>query len=225
MDKEKYDDFLLEYIEKKYYLSRKTDHPVISNGPDYVSNKYPTTSTSIGKKNGSSSQQPSATGIEAIDKMVSIGTAQTGNTGPYYRTWFYGGYDSSVDWCAIFVSWLFDQIGGLDKYIVKTAGAGSIPRESVQAGLGNWYESEYTDPSTVPRAGDVVVFTWNGAGHYSGHDAYFSDHVGFVYEVDDENIYTIEGNTGSGGCNASIVQLRSYNRKSGDINGYFRPNY
>ena len=38
---EKYDEFLLEYIEKKYYLNRMVSNPVRSNGPSYNSNKKP----------------------------------------------------------------------------------------------------------------------------------------------------------------------------------------
>lgn len=225
LDLEKYDDFLLEYIEKKYYLGRTTDNPVRSNGPDYVSDKYPsvtTKSTSSSSSSKKGSQQLSSTGIETIDKLVQIGIEQEGNGGSKYKSWFGWG---DVEWCAIFVSWLFDQIGGLDKYIVKTAGAGDIPRQSVAAGLGVWYESEYSDPSTVPHAGDVIVFTWNGLGHYAGNDAYYSDHVGFVYKVDDDYVYTIEGNTGTYSNTTSYVMLKQYDRKSGNINGYFRPNY
>ena len=117
------------------------------------------------------------------------------------------------------------EINGLGKYDVMTAGAGDHARLSVAKGYGVWYESEYSDSSTVPRAGDIVVFTWNGIGHYPGQDAYYSDHVGYVYAVDDAFIYTIEGNTGSYDNDTSTVMLKKYDRKSGNINGYYRPNY
>lgn len=242
LDLDKYDDFLLEYIEKKYYLGRSTPNPVVSNGPDYVADKYPTVTTksksssSSSSGNKSNAQPLSSTGVETIDRLIQIGMAEEGNYGTKYKNWFHSG---DVHWCAIFVSWLFDQVGGLDKYIVKTSGAGTVARCSSKEGssanlgiecskvvdLGLWYESEYTDSTTVPRAGDVVVFTWNGAGRYSGHDQYYSDHVGFVYKVDDDYIYTIEGNTGSNDNTISVVSLKSYDRKSGNINGYFRPYY
>lgn len=41
LDLEKYDDFLLEYIEKKFYLHRYTIAPVLTDGPQYYSNKKP----------------------------------------------------------------------------------------------------------------------------------------------------------------------------------------
>lgn len=155
--------------------------------------------------------------------------AQEGCTGRKFRSWYYG-VDFSVDWCAIFVSWLYNSVGGINKYVVKTDGAGCFAREGVAKGYGKWYESNYSCSTTQPKAGDIVTFTWNGQGRYWYQDAYFSDHVGYVYAVDNTYIYTVEGNTvGSGesygSCNNSRVVLKRYNKNSGFINGYFRPNY
>lgn len=227
LDKDKYKDFLLEYLEKKFFLGRIVYNPTYSKGPNYVNrNKFPNVKRSTSFDSTKTEQAPiSATGIEAIDKLTTIGKAEVGNIGYKYRSWYNGGSDWHVDWCAIFVSWLFNQINGLGKYDVMTAGAGDHARLSVAKGYGVWYESEYSDSSTVPRAGDIVVFTWNGIGHYPGQDAYYSDHVGYVYAVDDAFIYTIEGNTGSYDNDTSTVMLKKYDRKSGNINGYYRPNY
>lgn len=41
LDLKKYDNFLLEYIEKKFFLNRITLYPVRSEGPNYYSNKKP----------------------------------------------------------------------------------------------------------------------------------------------------------------------------------------
>lgn len=228
LDLDKYDDFLLEYIEKKYYLNRSVDNPVVSNGPDYVSNKYPSSSKSSSSSSsgsGKTGQQISSSGSEVIDKLVSIAVGEEGNDGSKYKTWFTGG-NISIEWCAIFVSWLFDQVDGLDKYVVSVAGAGDFPRLSVPKGYGTWYESEYSDPTTVPMAGDVILFTYNGIGYIpGGTDKYYSQHVGFVYKVDDDYVYTVEGNSGTYNNYTSSVNLRKYDRKSGDINGYYRPNY
>ena len=46
-----------------------------------------------------------------------------------------------------------------------------------------------------------------------------------MYAVDRNNIYTIEGNTGSDNADYSVVAYRQYSRTSGKINGYYRPNY
>ena len=157
------------------------------------------------------------------EKLISIAKAQVGNGPSRYRNWYYGNEGYGIAWCAVFVSWCFNQIGGLGKYIEKTDGAGSIPRESISAGLGGkWYESEFSDSSTTPQVGDVIVFTWNYAGRYWDQDKYYSDHVGIVYAVDNNYVYTIEGNSGSSN-DTSTVRMRSYSRWSGAINGYYRP--
>ena len=159
-------------------------------------------------------------------KLVDIAKAQEGNGPSKYRQWFYGYEGSGIPWCAVFVSWCFRQIDGLNKYIVASDGAGSIARESVAAGLsGEWYESEFSDTTTTPQIGDVIEFVWNRQGRYYYHDIYFSDHVGIVYDVDEKYVYTVEGNAGSDSNDASTVYLRMYDRTSGAINGYYRPDY
>ncbi len=97
-------------------------------------------------------------------------------------------------------------------------------------GLGKWYESNYSCPSTTPKAGDVVTFTWNGMGRVYTQDIYYSNHVAYVYAVDNTYIYTVEGNTVAKGekygtANNSRVVLKRYDKNSGVINGYFRPYY
>ena len=166
--------------------------------------------------------------MSVIDDLTRIAKGQIGNNGSKYRKWFYNLTSDyyGVNWCAVFISWLFNQVNGLGKYIVKSDGAGSIPRESIAAGLkGTWYESEYSTGGTRPRAGDIVVFTWNGIGRVPGQDKYYSNHIGYVYAVDSSYIYTIEGNTGSDSADYSVVAYRQYSRTSGKINGYYRPNY
>ena len=223
LDLDKYDEFLLEYIEKKYYLNRSVDNPVVSNGPDYVSSKYPsgsTSSSSSGSDSSGTSQQVSPTGTAVIDQLNSIALGEVGNKGTKYRTWF-NGFETSDEWCAMFVSWLFNQVGGINKYIKKYAGAGDIPRYSVPAGYGVWYEDECSDSSTTPKAGDVILFTPT----IFPQDKYTSRHVGYVYKVDNEKVYTVEGNTGTWDSNTSSVMTHEYDRKNCTINGYFRPNY
>lgn len=163
---------------------------------------------------------------DAVQQLINVAKEQVGNGPSKYRQWYYDYEGSGIPWCAIFVSWCFDQIDGLGKYIVASAGAGSIARESVASGLsGEWHESEYSDSSTTPQIGDVIEFVWNGNGRYFSQDRYFSDHVGIVYDVDDDYVYTIEGNTGSDDDDKSSVKFKLYDRTSGVINGYYRPDY
>ena len=90
---------------------------------------------------------------------------------------------------------------------------------------GDWFESEFSDLTTKPQVGDVIEFVWNYKGRYSSQDRYYSDHVGIVYDVDDDFVYTVEGNAGGDDNDTSTVKLRSYSRKSGAINGYYRPRW
>ena len=216
LDLEKYDDFLLEYIKLKYHT------------PGTEIKECSTNISGSAANNGSI--VISKTGQEAIDKMNEIAVQQVGKTGDTYESW-YGMY---ADWCAMFVSWLFNQVDGLDKYIVKSAIAGEIPRASDRAGYGTWYEDECTNPSTVPKSGDIILYDpWIGSYTIpypqNGNDKYYSSHIGYVYKVDDEYVYSIEGNGNSGGYNG--VWEHKHSRKdcgSGTtqgINGYFRPNY
>lgn len=56
LDLEKYDDFLLEYIEKKYFISKIVLFPVRSKGPDYYTTKKPSVINRIKKGNKSTTK-------------------------------------------------------------------------------------------------------------------------------------------------------------------------
>ena len=164
--------------------------------------------------------------MSVISDLTKIAKGEIGNNGSKYRKWFYNRTSDyyGVNWCAVFISWLYNQVGELNKLVPKTDGAGCFARE-YDGKNGKWYESEYSCGTTTPKAGDIVTFTWNGAGRVSGQDKYYSNHVGYVYAVDDNYIYTIEGNTNSNNADYSVVAYKQYSRTSGKINGYFRPNY
>lgn len=156
--------------------------------------------------------------MASVEKFIDIAKAEVGNGGTKYRKWFYGSEQSGVAWCAIFVSWCLAKLGITG---IKTDGAGCFARE--YQSRGKWYESEYSDSSTTPMVGDIVTFVWNYAGRYNSEDKYYSDHVGIIYAVDNNYVYTIEGNAGNSN-DTSSVKLKSYSRKNGCINGYFRLN-
>lgn len=124
-------------------------------------------------------------------------------------------------WCAWFVSTIAKECG-LTDIIPITGGAGCFPREGVAKGMGKWYEGH----NSIPKKGDIIVFTWNGLGSYesSGQDKYFSDHVGIVVKVANGYVYTVEGNA-NGTNTSSTVCEKSYPLYSGRINGYYRPKY
>ncbi len=124
-------------------------------------------------------------------------------------------------WCAWFVSTIAKECG-LTDIIPITGGAGCFPREGVPRGMGTWHEGH----NSVPKKGDIIVFTWNGLGSYesSGQDKYFSDHVGIVVKVANGYVHTVEGNA-NGTNTSSTVCEKSYPLYSGKINGYYRPKY
>ena len=156
--------------------------------------------------------------MSVIDDLTRIAKSQIGNNGSKYRKWFYNRTSDyyGVNWCAVFISWLFNQVNGLDKYMIKTDGAGTVARLS-DGKYGKWYEPN----KITPREGDIVMFRWGG----SYTDKYHSDHLGYVYYADSSYIYTVEGNTGSNSADYSTVMYKQYSKTNGVINGYYRPYY
>jgi peptidoglycan hydrolase-like protein with peptidoglycan-binding domain len=92
---------------------------------------------------------------------------------------------ASGPWCAMFVSWVFGQVGASDLVAAQTpAGFAYCP-----SGL-KWFASRGATVST-PRAGDVVFFDWEADR--------VADHVGIVQCLNGDGTLTcIEGNTSAG---------------------------
>ena len=168
-----------------------------------------------------------------IDEIVKELDSEVGNGPTKYRTWFYGYDNSGVDWCAIFVNWIFNHDGNSGLFIEKEsgqAGAGYSCRDSVKAGYGKWYSTwNVKDRSSIkPQPGDVVTFVWDGdvTAKENSQDKYWSSHVAYVYKVENNRIYIIEGNAASSNANSAIVDnSRSFDINDSRINGYYRPNY
>ncbi len=93
-----------------------------------------------------------------------------------YCNWY--GY--SCAWCAVFISWCARQ-AGIPESIIKT--------NSWADGKGGRFgeKNVYSFSEHCPEKGDIVY-----VDNDSDPDA---DHVGLVYDVDEQFIYTIEGNT------------------------------
>lgn len=210
-----------EDLEKEYSANEEEDR-----GQDDEDNSDSSDSSSD-SSSGSSSQSTSSntppvavptTGNKNIDKITSIAVKEAKSASPAskFRDWF----PASGDWCGMFVSWVFSQAGGLDKYYVKSAQAGPGARDSVSRGYGSWVEDECTDSKSVPKPGDVLHYrpVPKNSPHYV--DKMSSGHVGYVYAVDNNNIYTVEGNNDP---NKVVFVTRS--RKDCVINGYYRPKY
>lgn len=113
--------------------------------------------------------------------MVEIALSQVGNVGgePYWR-WY--GFNSRIEWCAVFVSWVANQAGYIDKGIVPkftTCRTQGVP----------WFKNKglWRAPGYIPKSGDIIFFDWQQDG--------LADHVGIVERVEGNKIYTVEGNS------------------------------
>ena len=136
--------------------------------------------------------------------IVRVATAQIGNRGGK-KFWSWYGYDSRVDWCAIFVSWCADQCG----YIKS----GTIPKfAGVPYGV-DWFKGkgQFQKRTYIPAPGDIIFIDWGGDGT--------RDHVGIVERCDGKTVYTVEGNSGD------ACKRQSYSVGSKTIFGYGVPKY
>ncbi len=153
-------------------------------------------------------------GVGNGDDIVQVAYTQVGtNRGGFmYKSWY--GMDSSVAWCAIFVSWVANQCNYID--------TGVIPKFASCEWGKNWFINNglwiNESPSYIPKAGDIIFFRWSdGIGR--------SEHVGIVVSADENFVYTIEGNTGTNYNTNSYVMERARNRNNGTILGYGVPLY
>lgn len=132
--------------------------------------------------------------------MVDIALSQVGNIGgqPY---WSWYGFSSRVEWCAVFVSWVANQVGYIEK--------GIIPKFSVCETGANWFKTQgkWMDNTYIPKPGDIIFFDWENDGKIN--------HVGIVEKVSSNIIYTIEGNSTNDMC-----KNNKYKVKDNVISGY-----
>jgi len=116
--------------------------------------------------------------IEIAEKEIGQTESPVNTNRTKYGKWF--GFDG-VAWCAIFVSWVYDQAGQpLGNIGFKKGFAGC------QTGYDLFLKKGWI--TKTPVAGDIVLFDWNGDKRY--------DHTGiFEKDIDGEWFYSIEGNT------------------------------
>lgn len=140
-----------------------------------------------------------------------VGVVERPTNRTKYGAWY--GLDGQP-WCAMFVSWCFDQ-----------AGAGKLVAASSAKGFAycpagaEWYQKQGAW-GTAPRVGAVVFFQFPG-GPKRVH------HVGLVTGINpDGSVDTIEGNTsrGSGGSQRDGGGTWRRRRKAGVV-GYGYPAY
>lgn len=129
------------------------------------------------------------------------------NTGTKYGRWYAEktGYSyfgqNGVPYCAMLVSWCFDQAG---------ASATGLPGAYCPTMLLAGKNAGKAVSVTNAKYGDIVYFDWEGDG--------ITEHVGLVEYNSGSYLQTIEGNTGNGQV---LRRTRSY----GVVSGVIRPNY
>ena len=137
------------------------------------------------------------------DAIVDVALTQIGNVGgePY---WIWYGFTSRVEWCACFVSWCADQCGYLD--------SGAYPKFSGCVFGMQWFQQRglWLDGSAEPMPGMLIFFDW------ATQDG-VPDHVGIVERVENNVVYTVEGNS------KDMCRQKQYSLGSRVILGYGMP--
>lgn len=130
--------------------------------------------------------------------IIEIARKEIGNKGGE-KYWRWYGFNQRVNWCAIFVSWCANESGIMNN---------SIPIFSLCTDGEKWYKehSKWKNKSYIPQTGDIIFFDWNGDGHVQ--------HIGIVEKVENDKVYTIEGNS------KDEVRNKNYSLTNKSIYGY-----
>lgn len=157
------------------------------------------------------------TGDQAVDiaqiALTQVGYTETSNH-TKYNAWFYGS-DTSAAWCAIFISWCANQAGISTSIVKKNAIASGYTTSNMSA--NSFGAPSYTFGSATPKCGDIA---------YIDNDADApSDHVGLIYAVDSNYIYTVEGNYSNKVSTVKYSRSTGANSSGANILFCARPNY
>lgn len=130
---------------------------------------------------------------------------------------WYNGKKQGYAWCDIFVDWCFVQAFGKDRAKVLLCQTGTLGAGCTYS--RNYYKNKGQLYTSNPKAGDQIFFK-NAIGAIV--------HTGLVYKVDNNYVYTIEGNTSSSAgvvANGGSVNKKKYKLTYNLIAGYGRPKY
>lgn len=112
----------------------------------------------------------------------------------YYTEWYIGGYkegsgwDENTPWCACYISWVLDDLQSMLVHtpcfadVVKGVEYFQICEEAQLGEVTHWSSGESGDA----KPGDLVFFDLNDDGD--------PEHVGVVLAIENDKLYTIEGN-------------------------------
>lgn len=105
------------------------------------------------------------------------------------------------DYCDTTVSAVFIKLGAVD--MIGGTECGVEEHVKLFKAKGIWQE----DGTVTPKPGWIIVYNWDfSGGDATGNDGY-SDHIGFVEDVKNGKIYTIEGNTNGGIVGRNIIPV------------------
>ena len=173
---------------------------------------------------------------KAIDKLISIAEAEVGylekktpqmlddktaNAGKNNYTkygrdlvkWIGSPFANGVAWCQEYFQWLVITAFGKDtaKRLMGGWTAYTPTASNFYVQMGRWHTKN-------PKRGNQIFF----------HNTQRICHTGLVYAVDNNYVYTIEGNTSAGNgviANGGGVAKKKYPLNYKSITGYGRPDY
>lgn len=142
--------------------------------------------------------------------IIDLAMGELGNNGDKYTDWY--GLSRGTPYCNIFVTWLMyntsdNLYNGQYPSKAECNDAYTVATSEWFMSKGRWGNRDYDKLVS----GDVIYFDWDGGG---------VDHVGIVKAVDNDWIYTIEGNSING-----LVCANKYRRGSNVIYGFGLMNY
>ncbi len=194
-DLEKYDEFLLEYIDKKKFGDTSSSSNVSGNNM-------------------------SETFVKLALSQLSDPEAVNGK-----KYWSWMGFNGRIEWCATFVSWVIEhtEYNGVKlstiinhkstcvytfaNYFYENAGFQFIYNDNNSKFKGKNGEGTYT-----PKEGDLIFFDWDGDWSGTMPTGFGPlDHIGIVQRVEGDKIITIEGNS------SNMVAERTYNLNSNSV--------
>jgi hypothetical protein len=132
--------------------------------------------------------------IEVAASQLGVKESPPDSNKTKYGEW-YG--ENGVQWCAIFVSWVFDQARSPLGHIDTDKGYASC-----QDGYLHWQRTH--ELTTTPQEADIVLYDWNLDGH--------CDHTGIFFKWLEEGVsfQSYEGNTSVGNdSDGGEVMLRT----------------
>jgi len=211
---DKYDSFLLTYVECKHFLGRDpVCEPAKRPAPGGGGGHYPGTPGSPGGDgNFGDFGIDSVTGNSMAEVFLNVALSQVDyterpNNITKYGQWY--GLDGHA-WCAMFVSWV----------IWHTEFGGQQLRDIIpirEASTAAWAKKMYdhpnirTVPSThyggtyIPKPGDIVMFSNNrNFTGFPGSQGQFG-HIGIAVKMEGDILHVVEGNT------SNMVAVRTYN--------------